>query len=242
MSPGAAGSAPEEGPGLYLVGTVHLDREAAPTLEALLDRLRPQGVTVEISRFSVEFRTEMEAVWLRRLEAILEERPHLAGHHRMELLRRQLAMPFEWSTALGWCWRRGVPCLAVDWGVPSREELPTWLHGLITPENLELLAQEPPCPLDRHLHIHRERARRAFLEATPTQAPWSDSPLWVRREKILIKRVERLLKRFERMVHIGGWNHALPWVEGTLASALIREIKRIFLVLPEEAVELPPQG
>ncbi len=223
--------------GLYLVGTVHLDFDSAPTLMRLLEDLEPCGVTVEISRFSVEYREKMEAVWLARLAEIQRSRPHIGTHYRIELLRRQLSMPFEWRVAKGFCGPRQIPCIPVDWGGLAKAELPTWLSELVTPENLEALAAQPPLELHDYLESHRDRARRAFQRSLQVRAPWSDSPSWERREKILTKRVETLLKRFERLVHIGGWSHVVPSFSNNMASGLLSVLKGVFLVLPDEILE-----
>ena len=198
-----------EGP--LLVGTVHLAREDAPRLLRILDDAAPVLVTVEISRFSVEFRRRRERAWLSQAaRALRAVPPGSRGHGRIRLLIRQIRMPWEWKAALSWAESRGARVIPVDTGALSRTELPRWEKELLTRENLRALSRLPDLDLKAHLEEERARARLAVSgRVRPARALLSD-PFWTRRERLLSRRLIRLRGCWNRMVHIGGWMHLVP--------------------------------
>ncbi len=224
---------------LYIVGTIHLDIASAPVLGRLLERLDPCAITVEISRFSVEFRSSMEERWQERLRRILDAVPEARNHYRVELLRRQLSMPFEWTVSSSYASVRGIRCMAVDSGALAREELPSWMDTLLTEDNVRALASLPVVEMDDYFARHRREALETLSGQRNVVTFPPASKFWGRRENILRKRVDRIRKKFKRTVHVGGWTHAVPFGGGTLASRLMPDLKGIFLVLPGEWKSFP---
>ncbi len=236
---GKGETAQEEG--VYLVGTVHLDWASAPVLQRLLCHLSPCALTVEISRFSVEYRGKMEAAWIEALERVLESVPEARGHFRIELLRRQLAMPYEWTTSLKYAESHSIPCLAIDSGKLAKKELPLWMDQLISGRNIKHLVSEPDRDIEDYFALHRKKALESFTQPNfgSSSPQFHQDSFWTLRENILRKRVERLCKKFKKIVHVGGWTHMIPNEDGRLAKGLLTVLKGIFFVSPQGWISLP---
>jgi hypothetical protein len=85
---------------LYLIGTVHGDPRGYARAWKLFGYLRPEFITVEISRFSLRYRRLRERRWQRRLAGALEELPVGAG---------SIWSPGGMAEAWGSCWRLFSP-------------------------------------------------------------------------------------------------------------------------------------
>ncbi len=206
---------------MTLIGTVHLDYEARSVLSQYLRMLRPGCVTVEISAFSVEYRTAFQDAWQQRFQDLLREIPEKCRRHpRIVLLERQISMPYEWMCAMEYAEDRGgIKCLAVDSDELAREQLPLWEETLLTRENLLSLIQEPEFELESHFLSCYQQARQVIQD--PTGIPkaihplaWLADEFWMRRELILARRVREEVQSKGKVVHIGGWMHLVcggPW-------------------------------
>ena len=119
---------------LILIGTVHGDPRGYERVTRLLEWLRPEVVTVEISRFSVRYRRAWEDRWRRQLqEALAELPPGAAGHPAMQKVAAQIALPFEYRAARDYSRENGVRCLPLDLGGLSRRHLPRYGRELLSP-------------------------------------------------------------------------------------------------------------
>lgn len=212
---------------LTLIGTVHGDPLGPGALSILLENISPAAITVEISRFSVEYRRNHHEEWLRLLPLVSSQLPgDRRGHAHLQLLKRQLLMPFEWVISCAYAASRGIPCLAIDTGAVAKEELPTWRHEVLSEKNLQTLTSEPDFDLhDRFstLYVRAERVLRspgAWVEAVHPLA-WLKEETSEKREHMLARRIRLLLSVASNVVHVGGWEHLVlgtPWP--TMASVL----------------------
>jgi len=220
-----------------MLGTIHLDIKSAPLLRSALFDLKPDIVTVEISKFSVSFRQEQSPIWRRCLKKAVRRLPlKERAHPQIRLLKRQISMPYEWSVAKEYSEAAGIPCIAIDSGFLARTELPDWQNTLLTPQNIKFLVKGPKFCLDSYfLEYHRavrnlwERPHPSQLQAT---LAFLEKPCWSKREHILAIRLKRLLRLGYKLVHIGGWMHILDSKEfATLSYRLMDFIcgKRLIL-------------
>ncbi len=220
---------------LTLIGTVHLDIDACHVLYNLLDRLKPSCIAVEVSCFSVAYRRKHQQRWLEKLNTIKKRLPEdKKGHFRIELLYRQLQMPFEWETAYKFAHIAGIPCIAIDCGEISRKELPGWDKELITESNLLLATAEPDQHINEYFSRHyrqalfylanRDRPKDKFIKSVFDNQ-------WYKREKILGKRLLSLSLKYHKVVYVGGWMHL---IEGrnifNLANIVKMAVKERFLL------------
>jgi len=196
-----------------LIGVVHLDVEAKAPLLNLLKTLQPDCIAVEISWFSIKFRTLHEKQWLGRLEKILCSLPEdKRNHFRIKLLKRQLTMPFEWEVAESFGNDAHIKVVPIDSGAISQQELPRWNEELLSQDNLLLATSEPDEPLDDYFVKHYKRA--AYYLTRPNALPGAFlqavfDKKWQKREKFLARRILDLASKNRKVVYIGGWMHLL---------------------------------
>ena len=232
--------------GLFLVGTVHLDREGAGTLGRLLDFISPCVITVEISRFSLRFRTRAMPVWFGVLARNLQILPAgRRGHALIRLMTRQLRLPWEWQTASLWAKRHEIRCMAIDTGEIARAELPAWHRELLGVSNLELLASGKNFDLGRYFTARRREAGMILhhkYSGCSAAHPLSylGRKQWMEREYKVARRVEAVCKRTAPVVHICGWTHLVrdsAWK--SLADLLEEYNPECILVDPDNELLVP---
>lgn len=229
---------------LYLIGTVHLDKRAeAQGLYGLLCELRPQVILVEISPFSVAFRSAHQRQWLCTLWRIIKDWPAIKRRHSaIELLRLQLKMPFEWEIGRFYNKKYGIPLIPIDSSELAKEELPMWQHELLTEYNLHQLVRQPHLELEAYFADHYRMAQQ-LLGNTQKNRPaglqgcmkgllkWMKDEFWQKREGILAKRIERITQKGGKTAYIGGWMHLIRHdLYGTLISRLARLNPQALLV------------
>lgn len=207
---------------LYLIGTVHLDKRAeAQGLHDLLCQLRPQVILVEISPFSVAFRSAHQRQWLHTLWNIIKDWPAIKRRHSaIELLRLQLHMPFEWEIGRFYSREYGIHLIPIDSSELAKAELPLWQHELLTEYNLNQLVQQPHLELETYFADHYRMAQqllrneqkntsRGIQGHTKGLLKWMEDEFWQRREGLLARRIERIVKKGMKTAYIGGWMHLI---------------------------------
>lgn len=241
---GPSGPASVRPPGLFLVGTVHGDPAGYRRAWRILGHLAPQVITVEISPFSVRYRKRAARIWQRRLAAALDRLPPGAGDHvALARVAAQVALPFEYRVARDWSALYRVPVKLVDSGGPARVHLPRFYRELLTWENLARLLDTPAAgSLEDYVKAEFHRARRAlrgeFFPWFRPRPPEND-----RRERLMARRLRHLAHKNLRVVHLGGWEHLLPWPDGRGLPQLLADLKpRVVLLDGADALPLkePP--
>ena len=224
-------------PFLILVGTVHGDPAGYGRAWRLLERLQPQLITVEISPFSLRYRSRHEWRWQRWLERALAELPPGArGHLAIRRLKAQVEMPFEVRAARDWGRAKGVQWRALDLGDLARRELPRYETELFSVDNLRGLLGTEDGFLEDWVAGEYHRARAAWR-----RAPWRLHHHEVEarpREVFQARRLRNLAARSVRIVHLGGWEHLAPWRDGSGLTAALADLRPLALLL-EDAEGLP---
>jgi hypothetical protein len=223
---------------LILIGTVHGDPQGPARAGKLLLHLRPDLVTVEISPFSLGYRLKHGRRWQRQLAAALAELPDEAKSHlAIQRLAAQITLPFEVRAAGDYSRRVNVPWHPLDLGFLSRRHLPRYETELLSPANLEaLLATADGEPKDFVAGEFR-RARQAWAGA-PRRRIFPGVPETLRRERFLARRLRRLVSRYRRVVHLGGWEHLVTWEGSPGLWPDLADLKPRRLLL-DEADRLP---
>jgi hypothetical protein len=196
---------------LILIGTVHGDPRGQARAGKLLQHLRPDLVTVEISPFSLRYRRRHSVHWQRQLAAALAELPAGAALHlAIQRLAAQVAMPFEVQAARDYSRSASVPWRPLDLGFLSRRHLPRYGPELLSPANLKALLATPDGSLEDFVAGQFRRARLALAGAA--SRPFNPgAPETRRRERFLARRLRGLAARHRRVVHLGGWEHLVDW-------------------------------
>ncbi|MBN2497239.1 MAG: hypothetical protein JXR96_21785 [Deltaproteobacteria bacterium] len=196
---------------LVLVGTVHLDPQGGRSLRALLDELRPELITVEVSAYAIEFRKHIAS----DLAGLMAPYRRVDGGlpPGLEAAAAQLELPFEYAASEEWAARRGARLEAVGDSRLSRRLLGRLQRELLTPENLASLAARPGTGLaaevEQAWQLARRRARRPLDTAAAAERE--------RVERALAKRIRKAGAGELDCVHAGGWEH-LEGLCGLLAD------------------------
>jgi hypothetical protein len=199
--------------GLILIGTVHGDPRGYARAWELLNHLRPDLVTVEISPFSLRYRRRHGSCWQRQLARALAELPAGAARHlAIQRLAGQVTLPFEVGAAWDYSRGRGVPWRPLDLGSPARRHLPRYGPELLSPANLQALLDTPDGSLEEWSAAEFRRAR-LVLARSPRRLFSGGGPETWRRERFLARRLRRLASRYGRVAHLGGWEHLVDWQE-----------------------------
>jgi hypothetical protein len=220
---------------LILIGTVHGDPGGYERAIKVFDYLGPDLVTVEISPFSLRYRARQAERWQYLLARALEELPpEAASHLAIRRLVAQVALPFEARAARDWGRRHGVPWRALDLGAPSRRHLPRYAGELLALANLKALLE---CgsggSLEDFVAGEFHRARVAYQRA-PRRLPIAAGDAEAaRRERLLARRLRSLAGRGGRLVHLGGWEHLVPWQDGGGLWHGLADLKPVRLLLEE---------
>jgi hypothetical protein len=224
--------------GLILIGTVHGDPQGQARAGKLLLHLRPDLVTVEISRFSLSYRLKHGRGWQRQLAAALAKLPAGAECHlAIQRLASQVALPFEVRAAGDYSRRVNVPWRPLDLGFLSRRHLPRYETELLSPANLEALLATADGELKDFVAGQFRRARQAWAGVLRRRI-FPGVPETVRRERFLTRRLRALVSRHRRLVHLGGWEHLVEWADSPGLWPDLADLKPRRVLL-DEADRLP---
>ncbi len=211
------------GPTVFLVGTCHRDPQGFRRCRALLKKLNPDVILVEVSPFAVRLRREhgrfFLKIFLKNLKrASAAARMPLAWALRSPLIKpipRQCALPFEFRAARQRFQETGTPFFCVDAADASRLFVADWPE-LLSSANLERLLQGGlPVPPSASEQYARARWVLAHGNRALQNRRWNEDSSergWQEREQWLEKTVRATLQRLrpDRLVYLGGWYHVIP--------------------------------
>jgi hypothetical protein len=213
---------------------VHGDPAGYERAWRFFEQLRPEVITVEISRFSVRFRERALRGWRRRLASALEAMPPEAARSlAVARVAAQAEVPFEYRAARDWGQRHPVTVKLLDSGAAARHHLPRYARELLSAANLRFLSESgSPGTLEDFVAGEFRRARLAMqgrLRMLPRGAHAQKS----RRERLWAKRLKRLAAGGKRVVHVGGWEHLVPWPDGDNLLGLLGDLNPAVILLDE---------
>ena len=219
---------------IILLATVHGDPAGYERAWRIFEQLRPEVITVEISRFSVRWRERAIRGWRRRLaEALRSLPPEAARSLAVSRVAAQAEVPFEYQAARDWGKSHNVAVKLLDSGAVARHHLHRYTKELLTAANLRCLGENGSTgTLEEFVAAEFRRARLARegkLRPLPHVAEADDH----RRERLWAKRLQRLVATGKRVVHLGGWEHLLPWPGGGGLLQLLEDLKPGIILLDE---------
>lgn len=218
---------------LVLVGTVHGDPQGYDRALQLLKDLAPDAVAVEISTFSLRYRDRHGPRWRRLFARALAQLPLEARQH-LALMRvaAQIELPFEVQAAQDYSRAAGIPWQAVDASMIARRHLPAYARHLLAPANLRALLASPDEPLGQWTAAEYRRARYC-LGRPPRRVAAAPSREAESRDRLMARRLCTLASRCERLVHLGGWEHLVPWPGENSLAHLVAHLNPVTLLLDE---------
>ena len=227
---------------IFLVGTVHLDPRLRELIFELLNILSPSVITVEISRFSLDFREKNELPWLNKLRRLKKRLPvNDKDYSAIRLLERQLMISREWMAASSYGEKNNIPVIPVDSSVLARKELPDWKDTLIGFKNIKNLAGEPDFDLSSYFMDCYRQAEATLVGHKEYPAPihpmrWLKDGLWQKRERVLATRIRRVHRVKRPVVHIGGWMHLIHGSPWDTISDLLSNLKPVRLFIKNSSL------
>jgi hypothetical protein len=219
---------------LILLAAVHGDPAGYERAWQFFECLRPEVITVEISRFSVRYRQRQVKNWRRQLaQALLALPPEAARDLAVARVAAQAEVPFEYRAARDWGNLHKIPVKFLDSGKLARRHLPRYARELLTADNLRsLCAAGHTGTLETFVAGEFRRARLARegkFRLSPRLADADDSA----RERLLARRLQVLMAAGKRVVHLGGWEHLIPWPGGGSLVQLLGSLKPAIALLDE---------
>jgi hypothetical protein len=219
---------------LILLATVHGDPAGYARAWRFLDYWRPEVITVEISPFSVRYRERAARGWRRRLaEALQALPPEAAASVPVARAAAQAALPFEYRVARDWGRAHQVAVKLLDAGAGARRHLPRYQKELFNPDNLRLLWETGDSgTLEEFVAQEFQRARRAWagnLRRLPGLANRENG----KRERLWARRLRRMTTGKRKVVHLGGWEHLIPWPDGEALFHLLADLQPAVVVLED---------
>jgi hypothetical protein len=219
---------------LILLATVHGDPAGYERAWRLFEQVRPEVITVEISPFSVRYREQALKSWRRRLSNALKLLPPEAARSlAVARVAAQADLPFEYRAARDWGKLHQVPIKLLDAGKVARSHLPRYADELLSPDNLRVLSENGASgTLEEFISAEFRRARlsrEGKLRPLPRPADSEDQ----RRERLWAKRLKDLINSGKRVVHLGGWEHLVPWEGGGGLTELLADLKPCVILLEE---------
>ncbi len=215
---------------LILVGVVHRDPQGGKYLSRLLQEIQPQAVGLELSPLGLLWREAKSLELLGKLEELLKEFPDSArAHPELELIAEALRFPFEYLAGLDYTSSRGIPLHLTDLNWISREELPRYEAEILTRENLAALLSRGPISLEEKVQAAYGRASRCLnsgcsLQEVGIRAPWRGKR-GLLRELFLACRIRNMARRYDALVHVGGWVHLVEDPLGLSLASLLRDLQ-----------------
>lgn len=198
---------------LTLVGTIHLDPEGFPRLILLLERLRPQVISVEVSHYALKFRRQHGQRLRERLSGF--RRPDGTLPEGLAAVEAQLEIPFEYRAAHDYARLNRARLVCIGDSRRSQALLDLLERELLATDNLVTLALRRDVPLAELVAREWDRARREFA-----RGPVAGTDLAARllaADRKMARRIRTLAASGSNLVHVGGWEH-LAGLTGLLSD------------------------
>ena len=217
---------------LIFLAAVHGDPAGYERAWLFFDYVRPDFITVEISPFSVRYRQRAAPLWRRCWQKALRTLPPEASQKlAVARVAAQTALPFEYQAARDWGRAYRVTVKLVDAGKVARCHLPRFRQELLSPENLRLLWETGESGTLEKFVARQYRLARLAREGRLKRLPRAPDEEDRQRERLWARRLARLAAAGKKVVHLGGWEHLVPWEDGQGLTHLLGHLRpRLFLL------------
>ncbi len=191
---------------LTMLGIIHRDRDAEGLLKERLAALQPDTITLEFSRYGLEYREKNAPALREALDRTVRElRAEGVSIDReaLDWLVAYIDPPAEYAVAADFAAAHGVPLLLVDMDRFSSLKLQA-VGDLLAKDNLLRLLGSPFLTSGGH----REKAlARLFFEKGVKVFTYTEEMRI--RDEHMSAHLDRLLARTDasHIVHICGWQH-----------------------------------
>jgi hypothetical protein len=190
---------------LVMLGVIHRDPGGAAALRRWLDRIAPEVITLEFTRYGLEFRQRTAESFkkkVRRVAAGLEKSGRPVNPENLFSVISFLDPPYEYTVACEYCHEQGRKLYLVDLDVFSYSNL-SGIGEFMEEENIEsLLAGREAESRQKELAFARMSLDRGISVFPYTHEMYLRDRAM--RDRIAMLMTQRKGKRF---LHISGWQH-----------------------------------
>lgn len=193
---------------LLMLGTIHRDKEGEVLLYSLLDKFRPDVITIEFSNYGLFFRQKegprLKGL-LQKVEMALQREAVRLNEEARAYLYAYIDMPYEYRIADLYSRRHDAPCYLIDWDIPAIARLKK-TDELFSYENImKLLSSED---INTKNQMTYEKAI-AFMCLKKGMRLFDYTEEMYLRDIYMSERIKRIMARQpeKRLVHICGWQH-----------------------------------
>lgn len=188
-----------------MLGIIHRDVRNPESLRKWLEKLRPDVITCEISRYSLDFRRATEEMYRKRLDDICASlSPQWSGpaDPRLEDLYSFIGIPAEFIMADEYCRRNNSDLYPVDMDLFSFLKLRK-IDELIDSQNIQKSLT------DSHAGSGTAEQVLADLYFYKGVTAFSYDEEMAMRDSFMCHKIGILRRRYQsqRFVHIAGWQH-----------------------------------
>ncbi len=188
-----------------MIGVIHRDAGLEQPISRWLETVRPDVVTLELSRHGLAFRQSRGEELARRVHGTVDEllaEGHSIEGRALDALLAYIALPSEFTAASGFAQMRGIPLYLVDMDSPSQSYL-SHIEELLDKANLiNLLCG--PAPQSGRFEM---AAARLFFEKGVSLFPYTEEMR--ARDSHMRDRIRELMASHKAacFLHICGWQH-----------------------------------
>jgi hypothetical protein len=188
----------------YMMGVIHGDKEGKALLDGWLESAAPDMVTLEFSRYGLNFRRSKGERLRRKARSAIDElkaEGSTIDESARDALFSYIDLPVEFAAASEYCNRSGAGLFLVDMDRFSSANLAR-MDEVISKENLRMLLSF------EHSGKRRQKAiALLFFEKGIKAFAYTEEMR--ERDRHMSNKIGRLARRRapSRLVHICGWQH-----------------------------------
>jgi len=187
---------------LVIIGTVHLDPAGPELLKQSLELIKPEFVTIDVSRYAVKFRQSKSTKFLAQLAPFRRHDGTLPVS--LKAVETQISLPFEVSAVDAW----GGKYDLVGNDNDSKSRLELFENELMSHENLSHLAEKSAPTLATQANRQWEKAHCNYHILSGIEPCDEQIATFLR----------QLLSKYDNTIcHVTGWEH-LAALESLLAD------------------------
>ena len=187
---------------LFIIGVIHRDEEGPGQLWRWLERIKPEVLTVEMTKYGLALRRKL----IRECEEGAKNCNVSGSQLRSALFPKEhsfFAIPFEYEVAAQYCEKKGGRLYLIDMDIFSYIHL----RKIVQPPQ----AQQPNHAMQSHDKIGMGRNEKylakLFFEKGVKTIPYS-TEMYIR-DEYMARKLSTLMKYHsgKRFLHITGWRH-----------------------------------
>ena len=193
--------------GLVILGVIHRDRKAPPVLDQWMKAIEPDVITLEFSRYGMNFRRRHGPRY--RLEILeicneLKKNDLPCYDNALSMVLSYVDMPYEFERASRYGADMGIPVIPIDMDCYSRMRLKD-IGSFLARENLSKILSGESGRDEGYEHV---LARLYFEEGITTVEYTEEMAV---RDRYMSGKIGALKRRYrgKRFLHISGWRHLL---------------------------------